>query len=221
CRLGEPGVATVESLGAEDHPVWSRPNVWPTEVPGFRETWLDYYGVLESLSATLMRLFALGLGLDEGYFDDKIDDHVTNLVVNYYPPVDGEPEPGQYRKGPHSDWGTLTVLWQDETGGLEVLDRDADEWVPVPVLPGSFVVNVGDLMEVWTNDRWRSTKHRVPVPPVEHRQVPRVSMPFFHQPNWLADVECIPSCLAPGEEPTHEPVQSGQYLLHKIQTAYH
>ncbi|MEM7341722.1 MAG: 2OG-Fe(II) oxygenase family protein [Actinomycetota bacterium] len=220
CRLGEPGVATVESLGADSYDVWSRANPWPGEVGGFKDIWLDYYARLEAISAHLMRLFALGLGLDEAFFDDKIDDHITNLVVNYYPPVEGEPLEGQYRKGPHSDWGTLTVLYQDETGGLEVLDRDADEWVPVPVVPGSFVVNVGDLMEVWTNDRWRSTKHRVPVPPAEHRTVPRVSMPYFHQPNWLAEVECLPSCLPAGETPIHEPVTSGQYLLDKIRTTY-
>lgn len=220
CRLGEPGVASEASLGAANYETWSKPNVWPTEIPGFKETWLEYYEVLEGLSAELMQLFALALGIDEDFFADKIDDHITNLVVNYYPAVDDDPLPGQYRKGPHSDWGTLTVLYQDETGGLEVLDRDRDEWVPVPVLPGSFVVNVGDLMEVWTNDRWRSAKHRVPVPPPEARAVPRVSMPFFHQPNWSALIECLPSCLAEGEEPLHQPVTSGQYLLDKITLTY-
>lgn len=221
CRLGEPGVATEASLGVDDYEVWSRPNPWPSEVPAFQATWLEYYDVLEKLSAHLMELFALGLGLEPDFFADKIDDHITNLVANYYPPVDGEPEPGQYRKGPHSDWGTLTVLYQDHTGGLEVLDRDADTWVTVPVVPGSFVVNIGDLMEVWTNDRWRSTKHRVPVPAAADRVTPRVSMPYFHQPNWLTRVECLPSCLPDGEEPQHEPVTSGQYLLDKIRTAYH
>ena len=220
CRLGEPGVGTVESLGERDVEVWSKPNVWPDEPAEFKATWQEYYAVLEELSAHLMQLFALGLGLDEQFFDDKIDDHITNLTVNYYPAVDAEPATEQYRKGPHSDWGTLTVLYQDDTGGLEVLDRAAGEWVPVPVIPGSFVVNVGDLMEVWTNDRWRSAKHRVPVPPPEHRATPRVSMPYFHQPNWLARVECLPSCLPEGETPIHEPVLSGQYLLDKIQTAY-
>ncbi len=221
CRLGEPGVATQDSLGADDFPVWSRPNVWPAEVPDFRSVWLEYYTALESLSAHLMRLFALGLGLDEDFFDDKIDDHITNLVANYYPPVDEEPEAGQYRKGPHSDWGTLTVLYQDDTGGLEVLDRQNDAWVPVPIVPDSFVVNIGDLMEVWTNDRWRSTKHRVPVPAAESRATPRVSLPFFHQPNWKTEVTTLPSCLEVGEKPRHEPVTSGEYLLEKIRTAYH
>ncbi len=219
CRLGEPGVANRSSLG-DDYDVWSQPNRWPDDLPGFRETWLQYYSELEALSADLMKLFALALGLDEDFFDGVIDDHITNLVANHYPPVDEEPLPGQYRKGPHSDWGTLTVLYQDDTGGLEVLDRDADEWLDVPVVPGSFVVNIGDLMAVWTNDRWRSTKHRVRVPPAERRAIPRVSIPFFHQPNWDAEIECLESCRPGDGAPTYAPITSGAYLLEKIRAAY-
>lgn len=218
-RLGEPGVATHESLG-EDYDVWSRPNPWPSEIPEFRATWLEYYAALEGVADELMRFFALALELDEQFFDDKFDDHITNLVVNHYPPVEDEPVPGQWRKGPHSDWGTMTILYQDGTGGLEVFDRDADEWMTVPVVAGSFVVNVGDLMEVWTNDRWRSSKHRVPVPPPEVRSRSRISVPFFHQPSWSVEVACLESCLGPDEVPVHEPVGSGAYLLEKIRTAY-
>lgn len=219
CRLGEPGVATEASLG-EDFDVWSRPNQWPDELPAFRSTWLEYYAVLERLAEQIMQFFALALDLDEQFFDDRIDDHITNLVVNHYPPVEGEPLPGQWRKGPHSDWGTLTILSQDGTGGLEVFDRENDEWMRVPVVAGSFIVNIGDLMEVWTNDRWRSAKHRVPVPSSDVRSTARVSIPFFHQPNWSVEVACLDSCRDDGEEPRHQPVTSGAYLLHKIQTAY-
>lgn len=220
CRLGDPGVARREALG-EHFDVWSRPNVWPSEeVPEFESTSHEYYEVLQGLSAQIMQLFAIALGLDDTFFEAYIDDHITNLTINHYPAVAGEPLPGQYRKGPHSDWGTLTVLYQDGTGGLEVLDRDTGEWMAVPVIPGTFVVNVGDLMEVWTNDRWRSSKHRVPAPPAEMRTVPRVSIPYFHQPNWDAVVECLPECLEPGESPRHEPVRSGDYLLAKIRMSY-
>ena len=181
---------------------------------------MQYYEALEDLATDIMRLFALGLNLDEHFFDDKIDDHMTSLTANYYPAVNTEPLEGQYRKGPHSDWGTLTILYQDDTGGLEVLDRHNDEWLDVPVVPGSFVVNIGDLMSVWTNDQWQSTKHRVRVPAVEKRSTARVSMPFFHQPNWNALVECLPSCLPAGTVPLHEPVTSGAYFLRKIQMAF-
>ena len=219
CRLGEPGIASPEALG--DHfDVWSQPNRWPAEIEGFEAIWLEYYAALEGLSGELMALFGLALGLDETFFDAYIDDHITNLAANYYPPVDAEPRPGQYRKGPHSDWGTLTVLYQDGTGGLEVFHRASGEWLDVPVVAGSFVVNIGDLMAVWTNDRWKSTKHRVRVPPADKRSVARVSVPFFHQPNWDAVVECLPSCLDLGGRPRHEPVTSGEYLLAKINTTY-
>ena len=217
-RLGEPGVAAAAGLG-EHFDVWSSPNRWPDQPSSFRKTWLEYYAALEALSADLMRLFALGLNLDERFFDDKIDQHITNLCANYYPVVDDEPLEGQYRKGPHSDWGTLTVLYQD-AGGLEVLHRQTGDWFEVPVMPGSFVVNIGDLMAIWTNDLWLSTKHRVRVPTGTKRMAPRISIPFFHQPNWSATVECLPSCRDGANPPRHEPVTSGAYLLHRIQASY-
>ncbi|MGH1503791.1 MAG: isopenicillin N synthase family dioxygenase [Acidimicrobiales bacterium] len=219
CRLGEPDVAAGAGLG-EHLDVYGDPNVWPADHPEFAEVWHEYYAALEQLSADLMQLFALGLGLDEHFFDDLIDEHITNLVANYYPAIDTDPLPGQYRKGPHSDWGTLTVLYQDDVGGLEVLDRDADEWLPVPVVPGAFVVNIGDLMSIWTNDQWRSTKHRVLVPEGADRAKARVSIPFFHQPNWGARIECLPSCTSADDPPHHDPVESGAYLLAKVQAAY-
>ena len=218
-RTGEPGRASALTLG-DYYEQWTAPNRWPEELPELRSVWLEYYAVLEELSTDLMRLFAIALGLDEYFFDDKIDDHLTNMAANFYPPVEAEPLPNQYRRGPHSDFGTLTVLYQDDTGGLEVLRRETGDWLGVPVVADSFVVNLGDLMEVWTNDRWRSTKHRVRVPPSDKRSIARVSIPFFHQPNWNALIECLPSCLGAGEEPVHSPVTSGTYLMRKIQMAY-
>ena len=182
--------------------------------------WLDYYAAMEALAADLLRLFALGLGLDEHHFDRFVDEHVTNMTANHYPPVDAPPLPDQFRKGPHSDWGTLTILYQDGTGGLEVVDRRSGGWVDVPVIPGAFVVNIGDLMATWTNDQWRSTKHRVRVPPAARRRIPRVSVPFFHHPNWSAVIECLPGCEMPGEPPRFAPVTAGDYLLRKVEMAY-
>ncbi|MEM9037680.1 MAG: 2OG-Fe(II) oxygenase family protein [Actinomycetota bacterium] len=218
-RLGEPGVAKPEVLG-DDYASYGSPNIWPAEdLPGFQPVWEEYYAALEGLAEEMMRLFALALELPEDFFADKIDDHMTNLVANYYPPLAAEPLPGQWRKGPHSDWGTLTILHQDESG-LQVYDRDGDQWLDVPVVEDAFVVNIGDLMEIWTNDRWRSTKHRVPAPTGEAATVTRVSIPFFHQPNWDALVECLPSCLEPGEDPRHPPVYSGPYILERVRLAY-
>ena len=218
-RLGEPGVAAGAGLDGAP-PGWHAPNIWPDRPADLRPTWLSYYAAMETLASRLMRLFAIGLGLDEHHFAAFVDEHITNLTANHYPAVDEPPLPDQFRKGPHSDWGTLTILYQDGTGGLEVLDRRTDGWVGVPVIEGTFVVNVGDLMATWTNDRWRSTKHRVRVPPVERRSVPRVSIPFFHHPNWSAVIECLPSCLAAGATPHHPPVTAGDYLLRKVAMAY-
>ena len=219
CRLGEPGVAEAAGLGdASDR--YGIANIWPDRPEGLRETWLEYYAELEDLAADLMRLFALGLDLDEHIFDGAIDQHITNLTANYYPPVDHEPLPDQYRKGPHSDWGTLTILYQDGTGGLEVVDRRTGGWVDVPVIPGTFVVNIGDLMARWTNDRWNSTKHRVRVPPARSRAIPRVSIPFFHHPNYDALIECLPSCTDVDDPPRYPPVTSGTYLDDRVRAVY-
>lgn len=218
-RLGEPGVAAGAGLdGAPDG--WHAPNIWPDRPADLRATWLAYYAAMEELANELMALFALGLGLAEDHFAGFVDEHITNLTANHYPAVDAAPLPEQFRKGPHSDWGTLTILYQDGTGGLEVLDRRTGGWVDVPVLEGTFVVNIGDLMATWTNDRWRSTKHRVRVPPPERRAVERVSIPYFHHPNWSARIECLPGCEVPGEDARFAPVTAGEYLMGKVAAAY-
>jgi isopenicillin N synthase-like dioxygenase len=218
-RLGEPGIAESARLGSAIDQ-WGTPNLWPDDPDDLREVWLDYYAAMEALALDLMRLFALALDLDEHFFDDRIDEHITNLTANFYPPVDGEPAPDQYRKGPHSDWGDLTILFQDGVGGLEVVDRRTGGWIEVPVIAGTYVVNIGDLMARWTNDVWHSTKHRVRVPSDDRRSVARVSIPFFHHPNWDAVIECLPSCTSPDVPPRHEPVTAGDYLRMKVHAAY-
>ncbi|WP_251020570.1 isopenicillin N synthase family oxygenase [Streptomyces sp. ISL-98] len=195
------------------------PNRWP-ELPGFSDTYREYYGNMEDLALEIMRLFALALRLPENWFDRKVDRHMTNLTANYYPAQPIAPEPRQLRKGVHSDWGSLTILYQDDSpGGLQVQDRQG-EWLDVPVIPGSFVINIGDLMAIWTNNKWVSTVHRVVNPPreVSHRE--RYSMPFFHQPNFDTLIECIPTCATPENPPRHQSVLSGEYIMEKFRRAY-
>ncbi|MEU5580039.1 2OG-Fe(II) oxygenase family protein [Streptomyces huasconensis] len=215
-RLGEPGAPGVP---ADAPSVLRLPNKWP-DLPGFREAYLDYYAAMEGLAQELMRLFALALDLPETWFDDKIDQHMTNLTANYYPGQENPPAPGQLRKGVHSDWGSLTILYQDGApGGLQVRDRSG-EWVDVPAIAGSFVINIGDLMAIWTNDRWVSTVHRVVNPPREVAHHERYSLPFFLQPNYSAPIECIPTCTSPDNPPRHAPTTSGTYLTGKLSAAY-
>jgi isopenicillin N synthase-like dioxygenase len=163
-----------------------------------------------------MRIFALALGLDEHWFADKIDDHCSTLFANHYPAQDTPPLPGQLRLGEHTDFGSLTLLHQDDApGGIEVRDP-AGAWRPVPHVPGAFVVNIGDLMARWTNDRWVSTLHRVVNPPSDRRGEARLSLPFFHQPNADALIECIPTCAGENDPPRYEPVLSGAWRDAKV-----
>ncbi|WP_158879451.1 isopenicillin N synthase family dioxygenase [Amycolatopsis anabasis] len=167
---------------------WQLANLWPGEPADFRATWWEYLDAMTRLSADLLRLFALALELDEDFFADKFDRHVSSLVANYYYPQLEPPLPGQLRRGAHTDWGSLTVLYQqDDLGGLQVL-RKTGEWCDVPAIPGSFVVNIGDLMAFWTGGRWVSTLHRV-VNPERGNTSSRISIPFFYQPNHDASIE--------------------------------
>ena len=132
------------------------PNLWPASVPDLRASWSEYFNTMSALSADLMRIFAMALRLPDDFFADKIDRHISMFRVLSYPNQADAPEPGQLRAGAHSDYGSLTIVKiEDRPGGLQVCNK-AGEWVDVPVVPDSFVVNIGDLMMQWTNDLWRS-----------------------------------------------------------------
>lgn len=193
------------------------PNMWPEGLPEFRETWTAYYRRMEGLAATLMRIFAMGLGMDEHYFDDKIDRHITNFSVIHYPPQHEPPRPGQLRAGAHSDYGSLTIVKPDGAeGGLQVLAKDGN-WLDVPHMPDAFVVNLGDLMAEWTNDRWVSTLHRVVNPSrAAGDAARRISMTFFHQPNYDAVVQCLPTCADAARPPRYGTTTSGEHVWMKI-----
>jgi isopenicillin N synthase-like dioxygenase len=193
------------------------PNVWPEKVPGLREAWTEWFHVMEVLARDLMRMFALALELPEQFFDDKIDRHISMFRVLDYPDQRDAPLPNQFRSGAHSDYGSLTILRiEDKPGGLQVCNK-AGEWVAVPAVPDAFVVNIADLMMQWTNDRWISTMHRVANPPRDQaHDSRRLSLVFFHQPNYDTLVECLPSCLEAGEQPKYAPITSGDQLLSKF-----
>jgi isopenicillin N synthase-like dioxygenase len=208
-RFDDPDVAARAGFRAGRESFFA-PNVWPERPPGFRAAFEHYYAVMEELAARLMRLMALALDLPEDWFADKLDDHITNLTVNHYPKLDSPPAPGQLRRGEHSDWGSLTILYHDGEPGLQIRSL-AGVWEDVPGVPDTFVVNLGDLMARWTNDRWTSTTHRVVVPPGERGD--RISIAFFQQPAYDAVIECIPTCASPDEPPKYEPIPSGDWLV--------
>ena len=193
------------------------PNMWPDGLPEFRTTWTAYYRGMEGLATTLMRIFAMALGMDEHYFDDKVDRHITNFSMLHYPPQHEPPLPGQLRAGAHTDYGSLTIVKPDGAeGGLQVRTK-AGGWLDVPHVPDAFVVNLGDLMAEWTNDRWVSTLHRVVNPPRSAGSAARrLSMAFFHQPNYDAVIECLPTCADAGRPPRYGTTTSGEHVWMKI-----
>jgi isopenicillin N synthase-like dioxygenase len=192
------------------------PNLWPAALPEMKEAWAAYWAAQRDLGDRLMALFARGLGLAPDFFAGKVDQAPNALRAINYPARDTAPLPGQLRAGAHTDYGTLTTLRQDTVGGLEVLDAGGN-WAAVAPVPGAFVINIGDLMARWTNDRWRSTLHRVVDPPdADASRTRRQSMPYFQNANWSAEITCLPTCLAPGESPRYEPVLAGPHLMGKF-----
>ncbi len=190
---------------------WSA-NLWPDALPGLQAAWERYYRALSDLAARLLGTMAVGLGLEAHHFDRLIDRHTSAMRALNYPPRTDALE-GQYGASAHTDYGTLTILLADpDQGGLQVQDPRGG-WHDVGAERGSFVVNLGDAMARWTNDRWRSTMHRVVVPDGR-----RQSIAFFHNANWDAVIDCLPTCLAPGEEPLHGPIAAGPHLMQKFRS---
>lgn len=187
------------------------PNQWP-DLPGFREAVEEYRAAVVEAARRMQRALAMALGLDPAFFVDQPGETMYHLRLIHYPPMDRlTPEPGQLGCGAHTDYGTLTLLADDGVGGLQVRQRSG-EWIDVEVPDGHLVVNLGDLMAIWTNDRWVSNPHRVVNPP----GVDRYSSPLFVTPPFHLRIEVLPTCLADGETPRHEPTVSGPYLLSRF-----
>jgi isopenicillin N synthase-like dioxygenase len=193
------------------------PNLWPERPAGLRQAYKSYYRVVDALAIDLMRLFALALGLPEKYFDSSVDRSISRLRVRNYPAPEVAPEPGQLRAGAHSDYGSLTILkTEDRPGGLQVQSK-AGDWLDVPHRPGCFVVNIGDMLARWTNDRWVSTLHRVVNPPLDRvAESRRQSVVFFQNPNYDAVVACLPGCSDAANPPKYPPTTSGGHLREKF-----
>ena len=182
------------------------PNIWPATPAGFERAATVYYRAMSRLVVRLMRLAALALDVEKTFFDDKVDRSIGTMRLNYYPAQARPPEPGQLRASAHTDYGGFTILsGEDVPGGLQVLTRGG-QWVDVSTTPSTFVVNIGDLLMRWTNDRWLSNMHRVVNPPAGDIRA-RLSIAFFNHPNYDTLIECLPS-QGPAK---HPPVLSGEY----------
>lgn len=215
-----PDVKEVFDIGLDlpwDHPLviagtpMHGPNSWP-DLEGFREPVEAYYDACRRLTEQLLAGMALSLGLDERAFEPFHQTPIATMRLLRYPPPLPDQLEGQLGAGAHTDWGAITVLAQDDAGGLEVQLADGT-WVPVPPRPDAFVVNVGDLLARWTNDRYRSTRHRVRNP-VDRE---RYSAVFFMDLDHHARIEVLPSCVPDGEAPKYEPTTAGEHLFMKFQ----
>jgi len=190
-------------------------NVWPATPEGFPNVWMEYYEAMADLAARLMNLLAAALELPVDWFADKFDRHVSYMAANHYLEQPYAPSEGEFRRAAHTDTGSLTILYQDGApGGLQVCDRDG-RWSDVPAVPESFVINLGDLLAKWTNDRWVATEHRVINPSRDFAATDRISIPYFQHPNFDAIIECIPSCTSEDDPPRYAPVLAGDWSKYR------
>jgi isopenicillin N synthase-like dioxygenase len=205
------------AIAAERHRIFA-PNLWPTQVPALRRALTDYFDEVADLARTLTDVFAAALGMPEGWFR-QFTTHSTDTVrVNHYERHAGDRPPSeqQMRMGAHTDYGIVTVLYADPVPGLQVLQHDG-VWLDVQPDPGAFLINLGDLTAQWTNDRWRSTLHRVVPPPGDATGAAlRRSVAFFHDGNYDALIECLPTCCSPENPARYAPVTAGEHLMAKL-----
>ncbi|MER5684138.1 2-oxoglutarate and iron-dependent oxygenase domain-containing protein [Streptomyces sp. NPDC002205] len=194
---------------------WFLPNTWPREAPELRALVTEYLAQMRTLSDRLLELLGAALGEAEDFFTRHTTHPTWGFNINWYPGTEvvGEPEPGQFRIGPHTDFGTVTVLdRQAGKGGLQVFTDDGG-WEDAPYDPEAFTINIGDLMARWTGDRWRSGRHRVLPPPSDAPAEELMSLVYFYECDPRTTVESVP---APTGRVAHEPVDSHTYLRAKL-----
>lgn len=190
---------------------------WHIPVAGFRETVLELHEAAARACAALVRAMALSLGAPEDFFEDKHAPHASTARFFHYPPLTHPPGDGQLRAGSHTDYGTVTLVFQDDVDGLEALVDG--RWVTVPVVPGTVTVNVADLLSRWSNGIYRSVKHRVALPSANAERS-RYSNVFFYNPNSAATVRCLDSC-CDAERPARYPaIAAGEFLRQRRAAQY-
>ncbi|KAF8325168.1 Clavaminate synthase-like protein [Cantharellus anzutake] len=224
-RETSPDVKESMEIGLETDPAWK--NHWPSTgvAPDFRSTMLKFYDTCHTLHLDVLRSIAMGLGLNERFFDPLADQKCHTLRLLNYPPVSRKllEKEGQARAGAHSDYGSITFVFQDDVGGLQVQNPHTKNFISATPIPGTIVVNVGDLLARWSNDIFRSTLHRV-VSPTRSDAASgftprRQSIAFFCNPNWTTMVECLPGCEGLNG-PKYPKVLTEDYLVQRLSQTY-
>lgn len=192
-------------------------NIWPTELPEFEKIALETYRTLESAGKNMLKAIAIYLGLEENYFEDKVEHGNSILRQIHYFPIenpDAVPEDA-VRAAEHGDINLITLLMGASADGLQVLRKDG-KWIPITALPDQLVVNVGDMLERLTNKKLKSTIHRVVNPPREMMHTSRYSIPFFMHPRSDMDLTCLESCVDDQHPKLFEDATAGEFLDERL-----
>lgn len=211
-------------IGREDDK--RTPNIWTPEstLPGFRQFMTSFHSVCYSTALDLLRAIELGMDLPTGFLRDYHRKQDNQLRLLHYPPVEAEllRQGNLERIAAHTDFGTMTLLFQDEVGGLEVEDVQVKgKFNQAPYIPGTIVVNIGDFLQRWSNDILKSTLHRVRAPPmVQGMTRARYSMPYFVTADREKTIDCVPGCWSEARPKKYEPIQSGEYIEMRLNATY-
>ena len=186
------------------------PNQWPANAPMFEDSLNRYFAALTHLSQRMYQAFALALGLSEDHFASMLDKPLDILRLLRYPPQPVVEDQDQIGTGAHSDFDCFTLLHQDVTGGLQALNSEG-EWIDALPIDNTFLVNVGDMLERWTNGRYVSTVHRV----INRSGGERFSTVFFAAPSYATVVDCLASCRSDDAPPKFPPISAGEYIIER------
>ena len=187
------------------------PNRWPTECPWLRAASEAYFAESTALGKRLLRVFAVSLAMPADHFLQFCTKPMVQMRLFHYPPQPPVSDDKALGVAPHTDYGMITLLSQDPIGGLELQKRDG-EWIGAPFIPGTIIINIGDLFQRWTNDVYRSNLHRV----VNRTGKERYSIPTFFNFDYQALVSCLPTCQSADNPPKYPPIKSGDYLLSRF-----
>ena len=185
----------------------------------FQNTVLTFDRACAEIALVICQLLALALKLPENFFIEPHNEQNNTLRLLHYPPLKTLPQPGQLRAGEHSDYGSFTLLFSDGIEGLEIQNLVGD-WMSVPQQTDAILVNIGDLMERWTNKKFRSTRHRVTIPSEPFLQQSRYSIAYFCHPNDDILIDCIDSCSSEENPPQYPPILAAAYLIERLQATY-
>ncbi|WP_434572582.1 2-oxoglutarate and iron-dependent oxygenase domain-containing protein [Pseudomonas sp. Z3-6] len=190
------------------------PNRHP-DLSGWQALMEQHYRDMQALAQTLLRAMTLALGIERDFFDTRFNEPVSVLRLIHYPPRDTASCAEQQGAGAHTDYGCITLLYQDAAGGLQVRNVNG-QWIDAPPIDGTFVVNLGDMMARWSNDRYLSTPHRV----ISPLGVDRYSMPFFAEPHPDTLIQCLPGCQDDAHPPKYPTTTCAEFLLSRFADTY-